>query len=55
VLFTAHDAYLRGYALHVARDCVASESAQRHAALAIIETTFKASIALPRAIHFRQR
>jgi nicotinamidase-related amidase len=54
VLFTAHDAYLRGYDLHVPRDCVAAESAPRTTrALAIIETTFKASIAPSRAIRFR--
>jgi len=28
VLFTAHDAYLRGYRLHVPRDCVAAQTAE---------------------------
>lgn len=29
VLFTAHDAHVRGYELHVPEDCVASNAAQR--------------------------
>lgn len=29
VLFTAHDAHVRGFELHVPQDCVAANSAQR--------------------------
>lgn len=29
VLFTAHDAHIRGYDLHVPGDCVASNTAER--------------------------
>ena len=43
VLFTANDAYLRGYDLYVPRDCSAAESALRHRrALEIMARTTKA-------------
>lgn len=43
VLFTAHDAYLRGYELRVPRDCSAAESALRHRrALEIMARVMKA-------------
>jgi nicotinamidase-related amidase len=43
VLFTAHDAYLRGFKLLVPRDCVAAETSVRNArALQIIARTMKA-------------
>lgn len=54
VLFTAHDAYLRQYALHVPRDCVVAESAPRMTrALGIMETTFKASLTPSPRLRFR--
>lgn len=44
VLFTAHDAYLRGYRLHVPSDCVASQSpADAERALEQMRLTLKAS------------
>jgi nicotinamidase-related amidase len=55
VLFTAHDAYLRGYELRVPADCVAAESAARATrAIAIMETTFKANVAVSASIRFRR-
>jgi nicotinamidase-related amidase len=43
VLFTAHDAYLRGFKLFVPRDCVAAETRARHdRALQIAGRTMKA-------------
>jgi nicotinamidase-related amidase len=43
VLFTAHDAYLRGFRLFVPRDCVAAETTARNRrALQIIATSMKA-------------
>jgi nicotinamidase-related amidase len=43
VLFTAHDAYLRGFRLFVPRDCVAAETSARNTrALQIIARTMKA-------------
>ena len=43
VLFTAHDAYLRGFRLFVPRDCVAAETSARNSrALQIIGRTMKA-------------
>jgi nicotinamidase-related amidase len=45
IMFTAHDAYLRKYALWVPEDCVASErDAYRTAALAHMARTLKADI-----------
>jgi nicotinamidase-related amidase len=45
IMFTAHDAYLRQYALWVPGDCVASErEAWRRAALAHMERTLKADV-----------
>ena len=45
ILFTAHDAYLRKYALWVPEDCVASErDAYRSAALAHMARTLKADV-----------
>jgi len=45
IMFTAHDAYLRKYALWVPGDCVASErEAWRRGALAHMERTLKADI-----------
>jgi nicotinamidase-related amidase len=46
VLFTAVDAYVRGYSLWVPADCVASHSVERHrAALAYIQEVLGAEIA----------
>lgn len=46
VLFTAHDAYLRGFRLHVPADCVASqEPAHAQRALEQMRLTLKADIA----------
>jgi nicotinamidase-related amidase len=45
VLFTAHDAYLRGYRLHVPADCVASQkSADTRRALEQMQLTLKADV-----------
>jgi nicotinamidase-related amidase len=45
IMFTAHDAYLRKYALWVPGDCVASEQdAYRRAALAYMARTLKADV-----------
>jgi nicotinamidase-related amidase len=45
IMFTAHDAYLRKYALWVPGDCVASEQdAYRRAALAYMTRTLKADV-----------
>jgi nicotinamidase-related amidase len=45
VLFTAHDAYVRGYRLWIPRDCVASErDADRDTALAHMRGVLKARI-----------
>jgi nicotinamidase-related amidase len=45
IMFTAHDAYLRKYALWVPGDCVASErEVWRRGALAHMERTLKADI-----------
>ena len=46
VLFTANDAYLRGFQLYVPRDCVAANSAQlTRIALTRMKDTLKASTA----------
>jgi len=59
VLFTAHDAYLRGYRLHVPADCVASQkAADARRALAQMQLTLKADITSSASITFtpqRQR
>jgi nicotinamidase-related amidase len=45
VLFTAHDAYLRGFNLLVPRDCVAAETSARNSrALQIVSRTMKADV-----------
>ena len=45
VMFTAHDAYLRKYALWIPADCVAAEKdAHRLAALAYMSRTLKADV-----------
>jgi len=45
ILFTAHDAYLRGYRLHVPADCVASQkAADARRALEQMQLTLKADI-----------
>jgi nicotinamidase-related amidase len=45
VLFTAHDAYLRGFNLLVPRDCVAAETPARNSrALQIVSRTMKADV-----------
>jgi nicotinamidase-related amidase len=45
VLFSAHDAYLRGFRLLVPRDCVAAESSARQRnSLAIMTQTMKADV-----------
>lgn len=45
ILFTAHDAYLRGYRLHVPADCVASQkTADARRALEQMQLTLKADI-----------
>jgi nicotinamidase-related amidase len=44
VLFTAHDAHMRGYGLHVPADCVASNTARETAiALDLMRTTMRAA------------
>ncbi|HKU85013.1 MAG TPA: isochorismatase family cysteine hydrolase [Casimicrobiaceae bacterium] len=46
IMFTAHDAYLRKYALRIPGDCVASErDAYRGAALAYLARMLKADVA----------
>jgi len=46
IMFTAHDAYLRKYALRIPGDCVASErDSYRRAALAYLARTLKADVA----------
>jgi nicotinamidase-related amidase len=56
VLFTAHDAYLRGFRLHVPEDCVASEkSADARKALEQMQHTLKANIAPSHSLHFSPR
>ena len=45
VMFTAHDAYLRKYALRIPGDCVASErDSYRRAALAYLARMLKADV-----------
>ena len=46
IMFTAHDAYLRKYALRIPGDCVASErDSYRRAALAYLARVLKADVA----------
>lgn len=53
VLYTANDAYMRGYELVVPADCTASETAARYRfALAHIEEQLKADIRESRKIRF---
>jgi nicotinamidase-related amidase len=56
ILFTAHDAYLRGYRLHIAADCVASQKPD-HArrALEQMRLTLKADITASASITFVPR
>lgn len=45
IMFTAHDAYLRKYALRIPADCVASKrEAHRRAALRHMERVMKADV-----------
>ena len=45
IMFTAHDAYLRKYALWIPADCVASErDAYQRAALGHMQRTLKADV-----------
>jgi nicotinamidase-related amidase len=54
IMFSAHDAYLRKYALWVPRDCVASEKdAYRRHALAYMERVLKADIRASNAARTR--
>lgn len=56
VLFTAHDAYLRGFRLHVPEDCVASQRpADARRALEQMKLTVKASVAPSTSITFGPR
>src|SRR5687768_15716666 len=56
VLFTAHDAYLRGFRLHVPADCVASqEMAHTRRALEQMKHTLKADVAPSTAITLTRR
>ena len=51
VLFTAHDAYLRGFRLIVPSDCVAAESSARQAsALRLMSQTMKAGVRSSRSV-----
>ena len=51
VLFTAHDAYLRGYRLHVPKDCVAAQrDADCQRALAQMRASLKAETAASREL-----
>jgi nicotinamidase-related amidase len=53
VLFTAHDAYLRGYRLHVPADCVASQhAADARRALEQMKLTLKADVGPSASIAF---
>lgn len=53
ILFTAHDAYLRGYKLHVPEDCVASQKgADARRALEQMQLTLKADITSSASITF---
>jgi nicotinamidase-related amidase len=53
VLFTAHDAYMRDFELHVPRDCVASETeSEDRYALEHMASVLKAKIAPSAAIDF---
>lgn len=52
IMFTAHDAYLRKYALRIPGDCVASEQDEyRRAALAYMARTLKADVKTVGARH----
>jgi nicotinamidase-related amidase len=52
IMFTAHDAYLRKYALWIPQDCVASEKdAYRRSALAYMARVLKADIHASTAAH----
>jgi nicotinamidase-related amidase len=53
VLFSAHDAYLRGFGLHVPRDAVAGTSVDEHeTALALMKRALKTDIRSSRAVAF---
>lgn len=55
VLYTANDAYMRGYELVVPRDCLAAETRQRYRfALQHIEAQLKADVAESTAVRFRR-
>ena len=56
VLFTAHDAYMRGYTLAVPPDCVAAEDdAVQRASLDVMARSAKADTQPSNKIDFRQR
>lgn len=53
VLFSAHDAYLRGFALHVPRDAVAGVDADAHAtALRLLQRALKTDVRGSRHVRF---
>jgi nicotinamidase-related amidase len=53
ILFTAHDAYLRGFRLYVPEDCVASQrAADARRALEQMKQTVKANTAPSESLHF---
>lgn len=54
VLFSAHDAYLRGFGLHVPRDGCAGISDEAHASsLALMSRALKTDVRSARAVRFR--
>ncbi len=54
VLFSAHDAYLRGFSLHVPRDAVAGLSTLAHnTSLALMARALKTDVRTSRAVRFR--
>ena len=54
VLFTANDAYMRGYLLCIPADCVASQTVRENAsALRLMQTVLKADIVRPRPSTYR--
>lgn len=54
VLFSAHDAYLRGFSLHVPRDAVAGIDDDAHAtALRLLQRALKTDVRASRTVRFR--
>jgi nicotinamidase-related amidase len=56
VLFTAHDAHMRGYPLHVPADCVASNTRREtHHALEHLRTVIGATVSPSTSVRFSKR